>query len=260
MEIIPVLDLKGGVVVRARMGQRDLYGPIATPLAATSNPVDVARGLWAIHPFATLYVADLDAIEVRGDNGAALRRLRAECDASLWVDNGIADAATATRWLDAGIGSLVLGSETQSDAALVRRYASDDRVVMSLDFRGDAFQGPPQLLADAASWPAKVIVMTLARVGSGAGPDIDRLAAIRDVAAGRAIHAAGGVRDASDLAALARAGIAGALVATSLHDGRLRRADIEKLSQHGASASAPHADAEADMPMEGRAVTPRTDA
>ena len=37
MEIIPVLDLKGGVVVRARMGERHLYAPIVTPLAARRN-------------------------------------------------------------------------------------------------------------------------------------------------------------------------------------------------------------------------------
>src|SRR5215813_11890398 len=107
MEIIPVLDLKGGVVVRARMGERHLYTPIATPLAATSDPLDVARGLLALHPFATLYVADLDAIEGRGDNGAALRRIKQAFPAvSLWVDNGIADTTAAARWLDAGIGSL----------------------------------------------------------------------------------------------------------------------------------------------------------
>jgi phosphoribosylformimino-5-aminoimidazole carboxamide ribotide isomerase len=71
--------------------------------------------------------------------------------------------------------------------------------------------------------------MTLARVGSGAGPDVERLAAVQRIAAGRRIYAAGGVRDAADLAALARAGIAGALVATALHDGRLGRAEIEAL-------------------------------
>ena len=231
MEIIPVLDLKDGVVVRARMGQRDLYRPIATPLAATSDPLDVARGLLAVHPFATLYVADLDAIEGRGHNEAVLRRIKAACpEVSLWVDNGIADAGVAARWLHAGVGSLVLGSETQSDAALVRRLAANDRVILSLDYRGDAFQGPPALANEPAWWPARVIVMTLARVGSGAGPDLDRLAAVRRIAPGRRIYAAGGVRDASDLAALARAGAAGALIATALHDGRLRRADIEALA------------------------------
>jgi len=230
MEIIPVLDLKGGVVVRARMGERHRYAPLATPLAATSDPLDVARGLLAVHPFATLYVADLDAIEGRGDNGAALRQIRLGCPGvSLWVDNGIADAGAAARWLNAGIGSLVLGSETQSDASLVRSLGGDDRIILSLDFRGAAFQGPSDILDAPSSWPAKVIAMTLARVGSGAGPDLDRLAAIRRIAPGRRIYAAGGVRDAADLAALAHAGIAGALVATALHDGRLGRAEIEAL-------------------------------
>ena len=230
MEIIPVLDLKGGVVVRARMGERHLYAPIATPLAATSDPLDVARGLLAVHPFATLYVADLDAIEGRGDNSAALRQIKLGCPGlSLWVDNGIADASAAGRWLDAGLGSLVLGSETQADAALVRGLAADDRIILSLDFRGDEFQGPSEILDEPSAWPARVIAMTLARVGSGAGPDVERLAATQRIAAGRRIYAAGGVRDAADLAALARAGIAGALVATALHDGRLGRAEIAAL-------------------------------
>lgn len=238
MEIIPVLDLKGGVVVSARMGQRHLYQPIATPLAATSDPLDVARGLLAIHPFATLYVADLDAIERRGDNGTALRRLKAGCPGvSLWVDSGVADATMAARWLEAALGFLVLGSETQSDASLMRAFARDDRVVLSLDYRGDAFQGPTEMLEGSSTWPARVIVMTLARVGSGAGPDLERISAIRRIAAGRRVYAAGGVRDAADLAALERAGIAGALVATALHGGRLRRPDIEALTAAPASRS-----------------------
>jgi phosphoribosylformimino-5-aminoimidazole carboxamide ribotide isomerase len=68
--------------------------------------------------------------------------------------------------------------------------------------------------------------MTLARVGSGAGPDLARLRAIREIAAGHDIYAAGGVRDSTDLAVLKDAGISGALVATSLHDGRLTGGDI----------------------------------
>ena len=231
MEIIPVLDIKGGLVVRARMGQRDHYAPIATPLASTSDPLDVARGVLALYPFATLYIADIDAIEGRGDNSDALRRIGLGCPGvSLWVDNGIADAGAAARWLSAGVGSLVLGSETQSDPSLIRGLAADERVILSLDFRGAAFQGPPAILDMPSAWPARVIVMTLARVGSGAGPDVDRLSAVRAVASGRRIYAAGGVRDGADLTALAGAGIAGALVATALHDGRLRRADIDALA------------------------------
>ena len=230
MEVIPVLDLKQGVVVHARMGRRDQYRPIETPLASTSSPVDVARGLLAIHPFETFYIADLDAIERAGDNDAALTRLKTELpNLVFWVDNGVADLARANSWLDAGLGNLVLGSESQRDGSLVRRLSADDRVILSLDYRGDAFLGPAALLSDAADWPGKIIAMTLARVGSANGPDLDRLSAIRARAPDKLIYAAGGVRDPSDLAALRRAGIAGALVASSLHNGKLTGAQLARL-------------------------------
>jgi phosphoribosylformimino-5-aminoimidazole carboxamide ribotide isomerase len=236
MEIIPVIDLRDATVVHARMGRRDEYRPISTKLSPTSAPVDVTRGLLSIHPFTTLYTADLDAIEGRGDNRVALAQVKAAFPhVTLWVDNGIARLRDAEQWLDTGLGHLVLGSETQADAALVRRFAQDARVVLSLDFRGAALQGPSELLADTACWPGKVIAMTLARVGSGAGPDMDILAAVRDAGAPRMIYAAGGVRAAADLAVLKRAGIAGALVASCLHDGRLTGADIAGLTVPGGS-------------------------
>jgi HisA/HisF family protein len=230
MEVIPVLDLKEGVVVHARMGRRDQYRPIETPLASTSNPVDVARGLLAIHPFETFYIADLDAIENAGNNDAALTRLKTELpNLVFWVDNGVADLARANSWLDAGLGNLVLGSESQRDGALVRRLSQDDRVILSLDYRGDEFLGPAALLSDAADWPRKIIAMTLARVGSANGPDLNRLAAIKAAAPDKLIYAAGGVRDPADLAALRRAGIEGALVASSLHNGKLTGAQLARL-------------------------------
>jgi HisA/HisF family protein len=230
MEIIPVIDLKGGQAVRARMGQRELYRPIETPLARTSDPLDVTRGLLSVFPFRTLYVADLDAIEGTGNNDAVLARLRnAHPALELWIDNGVAELTAARRFLDAVPARLVLGSEAQRDAALVAGLKDDPRVILSLDFRSDAFVGPPPLLAQPDLWPAHIIVMTLARVGSGSGPDVARLRDIRARAANAALYAAGGVRNASDLAALKRDGITGALVASSLHAGELTRADLDAL-------------------------------
>jgi len=82
------------------------------------------------------------------------------------------------------------------------------------------------LLAKPQLWPEQLIVMTLGRVGSGAGPDLARLAEIRALAGARRLYAAGGVRNGADLAALANAGAAGVLVASALHDGRLDVADL----------------------------------
>jgi phosphoribosylformimino-5-aminoimidazole carboxamide ribotide isomerase len=229
MEVIPVIDLRGGLVVHARMGRRELYRPICTPLARTSLPVDVVGGVISIYPFASLYIADLDAIGGSGNNRASLTDLKdAFPQVRFWVDSGIADPQTAARWLPLGM-DLILGSETQTDTSTVSHFSGDPRFVLSLDFRGDVFLGPPTLLTHSDCWPARVIVMTLDRVGSQSGPDLERLRAIKATARDRAIFAAGGVRGADDLQSLASAGMTGALVASSLHNGQITAADIHAL-------------------------------
>lgn len=227
MRIIPVLDLKSGLVVHARGGDRANYRPIETPLAPSADPVAVTAGLIALHPFAALYIADLDAIEGRGGNQAAVEAIAtAFPQLEIWLDAGqpaATGAGTADRlsriWP-------VLGTESQSEASPA---AVRDPAVLSLDFRGDVFLGPAAFLADPELWPTDVIAMTLARVGSAAGPDFGRLAEIQEKAgAGRRVFAAGGVRSADDLDRLDGMGIAGALVATALHDGRLSPAELQR--------------------------------
>ena len=72
--------------------------------------------------------------------------------------------------------------------------------------------------------------MTLERIGLGDGPDFMTLAAIKARAGERDLFAAGGVRGAEDLAALARTGVAGALMASALHDGRLAPRDFARFA------------------------------
>ena len=98
--------------------------------------------------------------------------------------------------------------------------------VLSLDYRGERFVGPAAVEASAEFWPDHIIAMTLARVGSGAGPDTARLDQVQRRAGARRLFAAGGVRDAGDIERLAAMGVAGALVARALHDGRLTGADL----------------------------------
>jgi HisA/HisF family protein len=230
LEAIPVIDLMGGAVVRAQVGDRASYRPLESPLSPTSDPVAVVRGLLTIYPFSTLYVADLDAIERHGDNFPALRRIRAKFQGlQMWVDNGAADLAALDALIGADLGIPVIGSESQRDSKLVAQHRGSRRIVLSLDFRGDAFQGPGEILAEPALWPRRIIVMTLARVGSGAGPDLARLAEIRAIASGCEIYAAGGVRDAADLSALKAAGASGALIATALHERRIVGTDLKTI-------------------------------
>lgn len=269
MQVIPVIDVRGGLAVAAVRGDRARYRPLETPLAASADPVAVAQGLRALFPFPRLYVADLDGIEGRGADHAMQARLAAAWPGSeLWIDDGSAGpdradggppptlslptrgrepvAQDADRsvpppsWGTGGgesqlsqlIAARIIGSESLNsldDYIVARRSAGPD-APLSLDFRGDAFVGPPALLDNADLWPTRVIVMTLARVGSGEGPDIARLGAIAARAQGRAVYAAGGVRHADDLRALGDLGIAGALVATALHAGRITLRDLEALA------------------------------
>ena len=223
--VIPVLDVRHGRVVRAVKGERASYAPIITPLAKGSEPAAVARGLLDAWPATILYVADLDAIMdgAAPDLGALDDIARACPGIALWVDAGFSDAAGVEAFLVSGLGRPVIGSESQSDAHLVARLG--DRAVLSLDSRGADRLGPDVLHHDPALWPRDVIAMTLARVGAGAGPDLPGLSRLRSAGPNARLFAAGGVRGVDDLSTLRAAGIAGALVASALHDGLLKRAD-----------------------------------
>ncbi|HML41685.1 MAG: nickel transporter [Hyphomicrobium zavarzinii] len=236
MEIIPVIDVRGGLAVAASRGDRANYRPLVTPLAGSADPVAVALGLSRLFPFRKLYVADLEGIEARGADYRMQQRLAASWPGTeLWIDDG--GAGTQAPLGDNGppaaiIKSHVLGSESLSsiDDYERARKAAGPAAPLSLDFRGDDFIGPPGLLEDAALWPDRVIVMTLARVGSGEGPDLPRLDAVVSRAAHRAVYAAGGVRSVADLASLRDIGVAGALVATALHGGAITSRDIEAIA------------------------------
>jgi HisA/HisF family protein len=223
--IIPVIDLKGGVAVRARAGERHSYASLVTPLSPSAEPDAVAHGLLSAVPARTLYVADLDAIEGRKPNDRALSHIARSCPhVELWVDGGFSDEVSARTFLARGVGRPVLGSESQRDVEAVRALGND--AALSLDFRGDDFVGPAALLAEPDLWPREVIVMTLARVGTAAGPDLDRLAAVVARAGSRRVYAAGGLRGPEDLKPLDERGVAGVLVASAIHDGRLTRAHL----------------------------------
>jgi phosphoribosylformimino-5-aminoimidazole carboxamide ribotide isomerase len=127
----------------------------------------------------------------------------------------------------------VIGSESQSDCRLLDQLRDHPRVLLSLDFRGDDFVGPGDLLDRPERWPGRVIVMTLTRVGSGSGPDLRRLDQILAKAQGRKVFAAGGVRGPDDAAELAARGVAGALVASAIHQGAIRSATFAAARRRG---------------------------
>src|SRR5436305_7111701 len=110
MRIVPVLDLKGGVVVHARRGQRADYAPLRSPLVEGSEPVAVARALCAVCRAPTVYVADLDALAGGPVNEAILTAVSSVAEP--WVDAGATTPERAAALKRAGVARNVLGTES----------------------------------------------------------------------------------------------------------------------------------------------------
>jgi len=220
--------------VRATGGERAGYRPLATPLATGSDPVAVALGLRSLFAFPVLYVADLDGIEGRGrDEELASQIAEALPGVTLWVDDGTPprEVLARRRTIPPGVVPVIGAEAVQSpvDVAALRALSADG-YVLSLDFMGERFAGAAEVLAEPEYWPYCLIVMTLARVGAGMGPDLRRVAETVAQAAGRAVYAAGGVRDVRDIEALGEVGAAGVLVASALHAGKITAGDLQKIA------------------------------
>jgi phosphoribosylformimino-5-aminoimidazole carboxamide ribotide isomerase len=239
MRVIGVLDLMNGLAVHARAtaGGRAAYQPVRMVAGVTLDPGDaigLARVYLGVLGVRELYAADLDAIL-----GGEPQRLRiagvARLGAPLWLDAGVRDAAGARDALAAGASRVIVGLETlPSFGALAEicRAVGGERVAFSLDLRDGAPVGGDGAIAPGASvltlaaeaadaGAGAVIVLDLARVGTGGGVDVALMRRVRATVPRLALFAGGGVRGSDDLARLADAGCDGALVATALHDGRL---------------------------------------
>jgi phosphoribosylformimino-5-aminoimidazole carboxamide ribotide isomerase len=249
VRLIPVLDVRGGVAVRAVGGDRSRYPLLASALAPGCDPGDLARACRERLGAHLVYVADLDAIAARGAdvrNAAGLVERLARDGARVWIDAGAGDVASAAALLSAGASRVVVALETlpgpEALRALPDRLGSDG-LAFGLDLRG----GRPLARADelSAMQPddiaraaliagyAVIIALDLDRVGSESGPAVELLAEVRREAPGCTWVAGGGVRDVADLRALAEAGWQGCLVGTALHAGHVGAADFGALDGRG---------------------------
>ena len=230
MRIVPVLDLKGGIVVHARRGARADYAPLSSPLVQGCEPVPVARALCAACRTNRLYVADLDALAGEPAGEATLTGLASV--AETWVDAGATTPERAAALARAGAARNVVGTESLgAEATTAGSVPSPPPLVLSVDLRGGRLISPDPALdgrEPAAAAPlaralavSELLVIDLARVGSGSGPPLDAVAELAAALPHIAIYAGGGVRNDEDLRALESAGAVGALVATALHEGRI---------------------------------------
>lgn len=222
MLLIPVIDLRQGLVVHARGGARAHYAPVTSALSASAEPLALLNALMSLRDWGTLYVADLDALGGTGDHGALLERLlQSRPGLELWLDAGPRTLGLCRRLPRC---RPVLGTECYASVRALEDDIDSWRrtrgPLLSLDYRAGRLLGPPGLETASAGWPHERIIMELDRVGSEQGPALERLQQLRRCAPKARLYAAGGVRGTADLEALREAGCVGVLLASALHRSR----------------------------------------
>lgn len=243
VRILGVIDLRAGRAVHARGGHRDTYplldGRIGARTIAAGDALALAEAYRAAG-VSGLYVADLDALGGRATQDASIRALAA-LPPPLWLDAGTAAAPEAAHAVALGASQVVVGLETLGRATALHGIlgaVGPSRVTFSLDLRDGVplfrtdYDGRTDIPAPAvaasvvAAGVRRLIVLDVARVGLGGGPDWDLLARVREAVPAAALLAGGGVRDADDLARLGALGYDGVLLATALLDGRITAGDV----------------------------------
>jgi phosphoribosylformimino-5-aminoimidazole carboxamide ribotide isomerase len=232
MRIIPVIDLLDGVVVHAVRGQRKHYHPLRSVLCDCAEPLAVGVALEACG-FGDLYIADLDAIMKQGSNAAVVSRIAEETDLKVMLDSGIATFKQADEAFQSKASKIIVGTETLTDLSFLKEAVEcfgADKVVVSLDLKEGKVLSKVESLRTMSAQDAacslqgqgmqELIVLDLARVGSGEGVDFSLLKKLLETLRIEVL-VGGGVRDIQDLKTLEELGVHGVLLATALHTGKI---------------------------------------
>lgn len=232
MQLIPVLDLRDGIVVHAVAGNRNGYLPLRSPICDSADPVAVARAVNGRHGPCAFYVADLGGIERAVPDHGTIGRLAA-AGIELWVDGGARDVNDALAMRKAGAATVIVATETWREVAALAELAkhfAPEHWMLSIDLK----QGT--LLRSAVGWPddplecvehgvsagcKRLLLLDLAAVGMGKGPGTIELATrIRERYSELDLYLGGGFRRELH-GVLASLRLGGYLVSSALHDGTL---------------------------------------
>jgi phosphoribosylformimino-5-aminoimidazole carboxamide ribotide isomerase len=227
----PALDLLGGEVVQL-VGGRPESRAVSLP-----DPAAVARR-WVDAGFSALHVVDLDAALGQGDNRAAIAALITAVAIPVHVGGGLRETVDVEWALGVGAARAIVGTRAVRDRQWLAEVAAahPGRLVVAADCRGgevvthgwreSAGGSVHALVAALGELPlAAVLVTDVRREGQMVGVDATLFRALVETSA-HPLLAAGGIRDAADLAALEAAGVAGAVLGMALYTSALDAAQI----------------------------------
>ena len=236
-----MIDVLNGIAVHAIRGERNKYQPLRSILCKSSDPLDIAVTFKALG-FKSLYLADLDSIKGKSPNLYIYNQIVAKTSLELIVDAGIADIAKAKKVEETGVEKIIIGTETLGDLDFLSQAVEafrEDKIIVSIDLKKGKIVSLSNAIKsmDVSSFAQKladigisqIILLDLSRVGTEHGTNSIVLEKILEKTSPD-LFIGGGVKGIKELEKLRQLGVSGALIATVLHNGKLK---VDELKANG---------------------------
>ncbi len=233
--VLPAIDVLEGRCVRLAGGDRTRV------TIEGGEPEDAARR-FTTEGATFLHLVDLDGAFSGVPTTGLVERIVAAADGTpVQVGGGYRTIASVDGALEAGAARVMVGTAALSPTFLseaAERFG--DRLVATVDARDglvavegwertSAFPAPELARACADAGVRRLLVTSVARDGSLAGPDLDLLRSVID-ASGLPVLAAGGIASLDDLIQLREIGCEGAVLGSALWSGRVQLADALRVA------------------------------
>ncbi|EKF85647.1 HisA/HisF family protein [Methanobacterium formicicum] len=223
--IIPVLDIKDGIAVSGKSGNRKTYKPLQTVFHPSSHPFKIARSLLD-KGAEQLYIADLDAIEGKGSNGDLVSEINQFIPVML--DCGANDIDSVSDALQVA-DKVIVATETLKNLEDLHEIfcrVNRERIILSIDVMDNKVLSKYMeldfnILRENLEKlkPSHIILLDISRVGTEGGINwglIDEFTGLEN-----SIILGGGITE-DDMHQLDKKGVNKVLVGTALHKGLIK--------------------------------------
>ena len=237
MQIYPAIDLRAGKVVRLTQGdyaRMDVYG---------EHPAAQARRFFD-EGARFLHVVDLDGAKDGAlSNWDAVAAIVRAAPLFVEVGGGIRDDTRVQKYLELGVGRVILGTAALQDEPFLRRMIArwGERIAVGVDAKDGRVATRGWLdvsQTDSVAFCRRlrtlgvtsVIYTDIARDGAMQGTNLDIYRTLQGIG-GLQITASGGISTLDDIRSLRRMGTAAAIVGKALYVGALRLPEVLRAAE-----------------------------
>ncbi|MBC1546578.1 1-(5-phosphoribosyl)-5-[(5-phosphoribosylamino)methylideneamino]imidazole-4-carboxamide isomerase [Listeria sp. FSL L7-1435] len=238
MQIFPAIDLKNGQCVRL------FQGDFSKQTVVNEDPIAQAKA-FAADGATYLHIVDLDgALEGRPVNLEIIQKMKQSAKVPVQVGGGIRSMAQVDYYLESGIDRVIIGSAALTEPdflrAAVQKYGP--KIAAGIDAKNGFVATSGWLDVSQVSYldlakrmeemDVETIIYTdISRDGTLTGPNLEQMAALQKHVSINLV-ASGGVSSRTDLEALAKLGLYGAIAGKALYNGHISMSDVVEVEQY----------------------------